>query len=51
MPQNPEVDEWLSTYDNPMKDVVPVVRVVVREDDRISEVINGSRRPPSTRET
>ena len=39
MPQNPEVDEWLSTYDNPMKDVVLAVRAVVLEDDRISEVI------------
>lgn len=39
MPENPEVDEWLSTYDNPMKDVVRAVRAVVLEDNRISEVL------------
>ena len=39
MPKNPEVDEWLSAYDNPMKDVVKAVRAIVLEDDRVSEVI------------
>lgn len=39
MPKNPEVEEWLSTYDNPMQDVVKAVREIVLEDDRISETI------------
>lgn len=39
MPENPEVDAWLSTYDNPMKQVVTGVRAIVLEDSRISEVI------------
>ena len=35
-----EVDEWFTTYDNPMKDVVQRVReVVMATDDRIDEVI------------
>lgn len=39
MPINPDVDAWLETYDNPMKEVVQAVRAVILEDPRITETI------------
>ena len=40
MPRRKEVDAWLASYDNPMKDVVQRVREIILEaDDRIDECI------------
>ncbi len=40
MNKNPDVDRWLSDYDNPMKEVVMAVRdVILAADSRISEAI------------
>ena len=40
MPKSPEVDAWLDTYDNPMKDLVMAVReVILACDDRIGECV------------
>lgn len=37
---NPEVDVWMSNYDNPMKEVVAAVRdVILAADSRIEETI------------
>lgn len=41
--RNPDVDEWLDRYDNPMKPIVERVReIVLGADDRIGEVIKWS---------
>lgn len=38
--RNPEVDDWLAAYDNPMKPVVQRVReVVLGADPRVAETI------------
>lgn len=40
MNMNPDVDAWLATYDNPMKDVVIAVReVILNADARMTETI------------
>ena len=40
MNKNPEVDVWLESYDNPMKEVVMAMReAILCADDRIEECI------------
>ena len=34
-----EVDEWMASYDNPMRPVVEAIRQVLLSDDRITETI------------
>ena len=37
---NPEVDAWMVAYDNPQKDLVQAIRLVILEtDDRITEAM------------
>lgn len=38
--RNPEVDEWVASYDNPQKDVLRYMReVILDSDQRIEESI------------
>ena len=40
MPKRPEVEAWLSRYENPMKDVVMRVRdIILAADPRVDECI------------
>ncbi|SHG41445.1 DUF1801 domain-containing protein [Cognatishimia maritima] len=40
MSQNPDVDAWMSAYDNPQKDLVQAVRMaILQADDRVAECI------------
>lgn len=40
MNKNRDVDAWLSSYDNPMKEVIEAIReVVLKSDNRIEETI------------
>ena len=40
MPENPDVDAWMASYDNPMKPVVQRVReILLAADERLQECI------------
>lgn len=40
MPKNPEVDQWLETFEHPLKDVILLVRTTVLDsDERVGECI------------
>ena len=43
MPKQKEVDDWFTSYENPMKPVVMTIRHIILEaDDRIDECIKWS---------
>lgn len=39
MATDPEVDEWFSEYEHPVKDAMERVRRIILEDDRMTETI------------
>lgn len=39
MATNPEVDAWFDDYEHPVKDAMLLVRVIVLDDDRMTETI------------